>query len=508
MGPTFRASMNLLHTWAGVTAGALLFAIFWMGTLSVFDREIDRWMMPSTRGLPRTAVADVDTLWKAQAPRPGATEWSVAMATERTPMVRIRERGADRKVRESWHHPVTGEKLPEAETLAGSEFLYPFHYNLHLKFRDIGPWIVGLAGMTMLAMLISGIVIHRAIFSDFFTFRPQRRLSRSVLDLHTVGGVVGLPFHVAITLSGLVIFVAAYFPSVEQVAYIDSKSSLAREAQGAGAFSRPKANRLADPMPIGVLEREALRIWGHAPFFVRVWNPGDANAYVEMRRSFDTEVALNRDALYFDAVTGTLLHRFSTAPIATAQRFISGLHSVRFRHWGLRWLYFGLGLVGCMTIATGYLFWLESRRKKHMRLALGGVRVVEGLTIGSITGIVTATLAFFVANRLLPSGAALAGYDRSALEIWIFYLVWFASFVHAWMRRTRAWTEQCAAIAVLAGAAVALNWVTTGDHLARTLIQGHLWAVASMDLLLLATAAVSTWAAHRLRRPSPHFSHA
>lgn len=166
MGPTFRASMNLLHTWAGVTAGALLFAIFWMGTLSVFDREIDRWMMPSTRGLPRTAVADVDTLWKAQAPGPGAIEWSVTMATERTPMVRIRERGADRKVRESWHHPVTGEKLPEAETLAGSEFLYPFHYNLHLKFRDIGPWLVGLAGMTMLVMLVSGIVIHRAIFSD------------------------------------------------------------------------------------------------------------------------------------------------------------------------------------------------------------------------------------------------------------------------------------------------------------------------------------------------------
>lgn len=56
---------------------------------------------------------------------------------------------------------------------------------------------------------------------------------------------------------------------------------------------------------------------------------------------------------------------------------------MRFRHWGLRWLYFGLGLVGCMTNATGYLFWLESRRKKHARLALGGVRVVESLTGGA-----------------------------------------------------------------------------------------------------------------------------
>ena len=45
----FRASMNWLHTWAGVVLGGLLFAIFWMGTLAVFDREIDRWMAPMIR---------------------------------------------------------------------------------------------------------------------------------------------------------------------------------------------------------------------------------------------------------------------------------------------------------------------------------------------------------------------------------------------------------------------------------------------------------------------------
>lgn len=45
----FRASMNWLHTWSGVLLGSLLFAIFWMGTLAVFDKEIDRWMMPASR---------------------------------------------------------------------------------------------------------------------------------------------------------------------------------------------------------------------------------------------------------------------------------------------------------------------------------------------------------------------------------------------------------------------------------------------------------------------------
>lgn len=46
MERTFGKSMVWLHSWAGVILGSVLFAIFWMGTLSVFDAEIDRWMMP------------------------------------------------------------------------------------------------------------------------------------------------------------------------------------------------------------------------------------------------------------------------------------------------------------------------------------------------------------------------------------------------------------------------------------------------------------------------------
>ena len=127
------------------------------------------------------------------------------------------------------------------------------------------------------------------------------------------------------------------------------------------------------------------------------------------------------------------------------------------------------------------------------------MRVVEALTVGSVAGIVAATLAFFVVNRLLPPGVTFAGYDRAAMEIWTFYLVWLATFAHAWVRPVRAWIEQCAAVAVLAVFAVALNWMTTGDHLARSLVHRHLWAVAGMDLLLLVGAVSAGLAAHRLR---------
>jgi hypothetical protein len=53
--------------------------------------------------------------------------------------------------------------------------------------------------------------------------------------------------------------------------------------------------------------------------------------------------------------------------------------------------------------------------------------------------------------------------------------------------------------AALAVAAVLLNWITTGDHLARSLARPHIWPVAGMDLVLLAGAVLAALTAHKLR---------
>ncbi|MDT1878812.1 PepSY domain-containing protein, partial [Acinetobacter baumannii] len=81
------------HTWAGVVLGSVLFAVFWMGTLAVFDREIDRWMMPATRIPPTTAPAvpvSLDSIARAVLPAvpAGASQWRVDLPTERTPVLR------------------------------------------------------------------------------------------------------------------------------------------------------------------------------------------------------------------------------------------------------------------------------------------------------------------------------------------------------------------------------------------------------------------------------------
>lgn len=492
MGKDFRDSMQWLHTWAGLCLGTVLFAVFWMGTLSVFDREIDRWMMPATRLAP-ASLESVDRLVRDLPPEVGASpQWLVLFPSEREPVARIGYR-KDRASFVSRHaDPATSMLLPEAGTLGASGFLYPFHYNLHLKAWSLGLWIVGLAGMAMLALCVSGVIIHRKIFADFFTFRARNKPRRLILDLHNVTGVLGLPFHFAITLSGLMIFFTVYFPITWEMPYRGDRQAFVQESYG--IYGRPRLNRPGVPMAsLDAMVEQALREWGGGtPQLLRVFHPGDANAYVEVRRSFvDDRVTMPVDALYFDAGTGAVLSRHSAQPVMNAHRFITGFHFIQFDHWLLRWLYFALGLTGCVLIATGFLFWLESRRKRHAQLGLAGVRVVEGLAVGSVSGIVAATFTFFVVNRLLPPAAAAGGLERADLEVCAFYLVWLGSFVHAWSRSRAAWREQCIAIALLGVAAVVLNGVTSGDALWRALSETRLWPVAGMDVALLLAALVA-----------------
>src|SRR5262245_8651132 len=147
MGDGLRKSMAWPHTWAGVVLGSVLFAIFWMGTLAVFDREIDRWMQPGTRlrASDKPLSFDREVLPAAMAITKNATQLGFNLPGERTPTMRFfyREPGGEFVVRAI--APGTGALLPDQGSYAGTGFLYPFHYRLHIRWMDLGYWIVGLS---------------------------------------------------------------------------------------------------------------------------------------------------------------------------------------------------------------------------------------------------------------------------------------------------------------------------------------------------------------------------
>jgi uncharacterized iron-regulated membrane protein len=503
-GKGFRQSMSWLHTWAGVLLGGLLLAIFWTGSLSVFDREIDRWMQPGTRLATPSTPLSLDRLVLPHAQRlaADAPDWRISLPTQREPTLQLDYQDPQLGPVRRHINPHTGELIADQGSWGGTRFIFPFHFSLHLGWRNIGYWLVGIAGIGMLVLLVSGVVAHRKLFAEFFTFRPRKRLQRSLLDLHNLTGVLVLPFHFVISLSGLIIFYLIYFPGIVQTLYPNGQAQFRLEALG--TYSRPASGVAAESASLDAMLSDARALWDEngtpgKAYLVRVWNPGDRDAYVEVRRSFADDVTMNVDRLTFDGTTGALLHQHSTAPVSGVQRFLTGLHFIQFDHWTLRWLYFAGGLSGCVLIGTGLLFWTGSRRARHERQGRIGARLVEALGVAAGAGLIIATLAFFIANRLLPLDSLAIGNRRASLEGWAFYLCWLLAMAHAVLCPLQAWRRQLQCAAVLAVAAVMLNWLTTGDHLLRSFSASHA-AVAGMDLMLLALAGFCLLAAARIKQ--------
>lgn len=486
-----RPAMNWLHTWLGVLFSAVLFVIFWTGTLAVFDKEIDRWTMPMTR-IDARPMMDADALAAAMAKQfPDATSWSVETPTVREPAMEAYGRNRDGSDFHVFLDPATGQSLGAPGSKGGTYFFYRYHFTLHISTFSLGLFICALAALVMMVLCVSGVIVHKKIIADFFTFRARSKAQRTSLDAHNLSGVLALPFHFIISFSGIALFGMMYVPAAQAVIFKGNP-----EEANAGYYSRPPAGEKGGEVAsIATMAETAKERWsGDAPKRIRVNHAGDANAYVELQRSSDRNIAYRYDSIWFDGRTGETLFSTENTVATEIYHTIAGLHLVQFKHLLLRWLYFIAGLMGCVLIATGFMFWVESRRKKYAKLNMRGIRIVEVMAVGSVTGVLIASAAFMIANRLLPGGIA----AREAIEVWVFHLVWIAAFAHAFLRIGSAWREQCLMLAAGCVFAVLLNGITTGDWLPVAIARGQI-GVAGVDLFMLASAGACVLAARRLK---------
>lgn len=533
--------MAWVHTWFGLVLGYVLMIAFFFGALSVFDREIDRWALPETRFEPQIMPSydkmlapifaqiqpDEDELAAARKRVAGELPeqlnvigWG-AYTTHRDPVLAMyAEFAVPNNPDDPFDHihgyatidPRSGEILPGDQLKIGSEFFYPMHYGLHLHWKNIGIWIIGIAALVMLAALVSGVIMHRKLFKEFFTFRPHKRTQRSSLDLHNLTGVVALPFHFIFALSGLTIFASLYFPVAETQLQGQAMNHAVMQAEEMGLPFAP-AGVPGTMASVDAMVAEAKRRWAARDMPGEVgslWvaHAGDSNSYVSLYRAGSDRVALVGQGVHFDSASGAVLYEEPPSSwVFSINDFLTGLHLQHFEHWLLRWFYVLGGLMGCVCIATGFIFFVEKRKRQHAQYQQTGLRWVDALAVTTVTGIVVASLSILVANRILPAQLP----DRGNWEEIVFWFTWLLTLVHgAWRSRlvstpiqqprlAPAWREQCYTIVVLAVGAVLLNWITTGDHLFKTIADGY-WPVAGLDLMLLTTAAVAAQAARILRR--------
>lgn len=502
----FRQSMAWLHTWTGLLLGWLLFAIFLTGTIAYFRSEVTYWMRPELHGSVQGADPAGLALARLAEVAPQAASWNITLPDERNPVLALSwakpgeqagRRGGETMVIDA----ATGATLSPRPT-AGGEFLYRFHFELYGLPRSFARWIVGIATMAMFVAIISGVITHKKIFKEFFTFRPGKG-QRSWLDIHNMTAVLALPYHVMITFSGLVLFAATLMPLV-----VDRPAPRGPAPQASAAVAAlPPPRALPQLVPLAPLLAQAEAAWAMPVGRIgieKLDGPRPEIVLVPQRNSVLTvqsgSGANGVERMRFDGLSGALIEqpgRPEALATAKVNHALGALHRARFADTALRWLFFVAGLAGTVMVGSGLVLWASKRAARHSRAERQprGLWLVERLNIGGIAGLTLATAGYFWANRLIPADAP----ERALLEIRAFFLIWLAAAIWPFLRPpAKAWSEQLGLAALLLLALPLLNAATGPSSLLQAMGQGN-WVLASVDLMAILCGLACAHAAWRAR---------
>ena len=380
------------HSVIGLTFCALIYLICFTGTLSVLVDELKILEQPAPAagqlhpGMLNTAVTSV------LAREPAAAALYALAPT--TPRQRLTVTAYSPGAESGYLADPRGSIIPQQTPFAD------FVTDLHMTLTAPEPWgsvIVGITGAALLALIISGVLAHPRIFRDAFRLRlnGSRRLHEA--ELHNRLSVWGLPFHIAITLSGALFGLTSL--TVSTVAGLGFHGDTARVES---PITGPSV--AADPQPAPLPDLEALVTQAQAVIpgshlnYVGIERPGTRGARVEVEVGLPGRLPRG-ETLYFDA-HGTQIGRgrFLTGP--TGLQVYSGAAEVHFGFFGglpIRIVYVLLGAALTFVAASGFTIWLERQAERgRSRQRLRGAW--RAWTRGVPAALATAALA----SRIAP----------------------------------------------------------------------------------------------------------
>ena len=507
MKKSFRQSQSTLHTWSGLLLGWVLFIIFVAGTTAYWREALNRWMRPETPRVehPMRALDRAQDFLVGKAPN--ATSWFITVPTVKTPGTSVfwvpqpdpKAGKRSQRGEQDTFALIDATGAPAARDTRGGDFFYRFHFDLHYMPVIWARWLVGFASMMMLVAIITGIVTHKKIFKNFFTLRRAQG-QRSWLDGHNATAVLGLPFHLMITYTGLVTLSAMLMPWAAIANYADRAKFYTILFPEAGAVTR--SGRPAPLVNLAGLVRDGERRLGGPIGYVEVAEPGDAAARVTLTRASSASLVTHGERIAYNGVTGQLVWR-SPVPngARTTYSAMIGLHAGRFADIVLRWLYFLCGIGGTLMVASGLVLWTVKRREKLADPAQPpfGFRVVERLNVAVIAGFPLGCSVYFWANRLLPLDLPM----RADREVLCLFAAWaLAAVLSLALRPKHGWASLLGATALSLLALVAYDLALLRPSLIQWVITQD-WTLALVDAVLLVLAAALAWTAVRVVRHQP-----
>lgn len=353
------------HAAIGLLAGALLYIVCLSGTLLVFYEEWQQAEQPAppqmTEISPDAVQRGMEAMLAREAGGPPTTHFYIDMPLEELPTTRVITDT------EAYHIDAEGN-LAGTEDIEWSNFLYGLHYTLNIPVAQglVGITVVGILGMLMLALAISGVVAHPKIFRDAFRLRTRHSGGVALSDWHNRLSVWTLPFNVALSLTGAVIGLGTVGAYAAAATFYDGDVE-ALYATIWGEEGEPDAAPAPLPNVAGALRYMEANHPEVRVTYVAVHEPGTAGQHVQVVGEHPRRLIFG-EYYAFDP-QGDFMGAAGLADGDLGQQAAASNYSLHFGNFGglpVKIIYFILGLAVTVVAATGVYIWLGKRARRGM----------------------------------------------------------------------------------------------------------------------------------------------
>ncbi len=370
------------HAAIGLIAGALLYIVSLTGTVAVFYQELQRVEQPNAPEMasitPEAVQRGVKAVLASEAGQPSTTHLYVHLPDKELPRTAVT---TDTQA----VYLAQDGSIAGPEEIAWSDFVVKLHYTLNLPVL-VGITIVGILGVMMLALAVSGVVAHPRIFRDAFRLRARNDSGVGLADWHNRLSVWTLPFSVAIALTGALIGLATI--TAYGVAADDYQGDV--EAVYGPIFGEEGE---ADPRPALVpnvaaaLEHMVDAYPELNLTYAILHDPMTKGQHVQIVGEHDRRLIFGE--YYAFSADGTFEHTAGLADGDWGQQAAASTYQLHFGTFGglpvkLAYLLFGAALTA--ICATGTYIWLGKRRRRgieepRLRGAWNGVIIGTPLAL-------------------------------------------------------------------------------------------------------------------------------
>lgn len=426
------------HAAIGLLVGALLYIVLLTGSLSVVHERLLRW---ENVDAPR-----VEALSPIKVQRALAQAWHApGKSPSKTLYIALPNAASGRAVvyNDDGAHLLDQDGAIAAEAAnPWTEFLLALHEHLNLP-ATFGLILVGLLGVMMAALSITGIVAHPRIARDAFLLRARGHRQLAQADWHNRIGTWTLPFALAIALTGAFFGLGSVGAGlIARVYHGGDVSRVYSPVFGDFVGHDPRPAPLADVAT--ALRTMHNRFPDAEPGFVTVVGPGTKGQRVIVLAEMPRRLIYGENFLFdaagtYHGTVGLSDGRLGQQAAASAYK----LHFGDFGGWPVELLYLALGLAVTAIAGTGMSLWLQKRHKKGHDCAR-----LEAFWSVIVWGTPMLLALAYWGTRILPAALTpvLTFWSGLALAV-AAGLIWPAALERARTRRTAATTMVATGIA-------------------------------------------------------------